>query len=59
MCGWLQTAEPTALLEPTTANLKAVTDIDYDAKGQRLRIEYNEAAIPSSPNIPTIEKRSA
>ena len=44
---WLsQTAEPTALLNPTTANLKAVTNIDYDAKGQRLRIEYNEANHP-------------
>jgi RHS repeat-associated protein len=44
---WLeQTAEPTALLNPTTANLKAVTNIDYDAKGQRTRIEYNEANHP-------------
>jgi hypothetical protein len=44
---WLeQTAEPTALLNPTTANLKAVTNIDYDAKGQRIRIEYNEANHP-------------
>jgi RHS repeat-associated protein len=40
---WLeQTAEPTALLNPTTANLKAVTNIDYDAKGQRICIKYNE-----------------
>ncbi len=44
---WLeQTAEPTTLLKPTTANLKAVTNIDYDAKGQRIRIEYNEANHP-------------
>jgi len=44
---WLeQAAEPTALLNPTTANLKAVTNIDYDAKGQRSRIEYNEANHP-------------
>ena len=41
-----QTAEPTALLNPTTANLKAVTNIDYDAKGRRTRIEYNEANHP-------------
>jgi len=34
------------LLNPTTANLKAVTNIDYDAKGQRIRIEYNEANHP-------------
>lgn len=38
---WLQqTAEPTASLMPTTANLHAVTNINYDAKGQRTRIEY-------------------
>jgi len=40
---WLeQTTEPAALLNPTTANLKAVTNIDYDAKGQRIKIQYNE-----------------
>lgn len=44
---WLeQTSEPTVLLNPATANLKAVTNIDYDAKGQRLRIESNEANHP-------------
>ena len=44
---WLeQNAEPAALLNPTTANLHAVTNIDYDAKGQRMRIEYNEANHP-------------
>ncbi len=44
---WLeQPAEPTALLNPATANLNAVTNIDYDAKGQRIRIEYNEASHP-------------
>ncbi|GHO71422.1 hypothetical protein KSC_103140 [Ktedonobacter sp. SOSP1-52] len=37
---WLnQSAEPTALLDPTTANLHAVTNIDYDAKGQRLLLQ--------------------
>jgi RHS repeat-associated protein len=42
---WIgQTASPGTLLDPDTANFKAVTNIDYDAKGQRLRIEYNEAA---------------
>jgi RHS repeat-associated protein len=41
---WLeQNAEQAVLLNPTTANLHAITNIDYDAKGQRLRIEYNEA----------------
>jgi RHS repeat-associated protein len=44
---WLeQDAEPTALLIPDTASLRAVTNIDYDAKGQRTRIEYNEARHP-------------
>lgn len=38
---WLEhPSEPTALLDPTTATFKAVTNIDYDAKGQRERIEY-------------------
>jgi RHS repeat-associated protein len=44
---WLeQNAEPLGSLDPATANLKAITNIDYDAKGQRLRIEYNEAGHP-------------
>ncbi len=38
---WLnRSAEPTDLLDPATANLNAVTDIDYDAKGQRTLIDY-------------------
>ena len=38
---WLnQNIEPTGLLNPLTANLHAVTDIDYDAKGQRTLIDY-------------------
>ena len=38
---WLNlNAEPADLLDPTTANLNAVTDIDYDAKGQRVLIDY-------------------
>lgn len=38
---WLnQGAEPGNLLDPVTANLHAVTDIDYDARGQRLLIDY-------------------
>jgi RHS repeat-associated protein len=44
---WLeQTAEPAALLDPKTASLNAVANIDYNAKGQRTRIEYNEANHP-------------
>lgn len=43
---WLnQGAEPAGLLEPATANLHAVTDIDYDAKGQRLLIAYGNGAV--------------
>ncbi|MFD0816783.1 SpvB/TcaC N-terminal domain-containing protein [Micromonospora zhanjiangensis] len=42
---WLdQRAEPDDLLDPATADLHAVTDIDYDAKGQRLRITYGNGA---------------
>ena len=40
---WLSVAEPTTLLDPATVPPEAnvgVGDIDYDAKGQRLRIEY-------------------
>jgi hypothetical protein len=38
---WLeQISEPAQLLNPLTSNLKAVTDIDYDAKGQRTLIAY-------------------
>ncbi len=38
---WLnQNAEPAGWLDPVTANLHAVTDIDYDAKGQRTRIDH-------------------
>jgi RHS repeat-associated protein len=44
---WLeQNAEPTVLLDPITSNLKSVTNIKYDAKGQRIRIEYNELDHP-------------
>lgn len=38
---WLdRSAEPAGLLDPATANLHAVTGIDYDAKGQRRQIDY-------------------
>ncbi|MCU0543439.1 MAG: toxin [Oscillatoriaceae cyanobacterium Prado104] len=38
---WLrQTAIPVGLLDSTTANLHAVTNINYNAKGQRKLIEY-------------------
>jgi len=39
---WLnQNAEPTDWLEPATANLHAVTNIDYDARGQRTQIDFD------------------
>lgn len=38
---WLgPSVEPQTLLAPATADLKAVENIDYDAKGQRIRIDY-------------------
>ncbi len=38
---WLnQNAEPVGWLEPATANLHAVSNIDYNAKGQRTLIDY-------------------
>ncbi len=38
---WLnRNTEPAGWLDPATANLHAVTDIDYDAKGQRMLIDY-------------------
>ncbi len=40
-----QPAEPYSLLDPATADLHAVTDVDYDAKGQRLRIVYGNGAL--------------
>jgi len=43
---WLeQSAEPATLLDPATANLHAVTDIDYNAKGERERIAYGNGAV--------------
>ena len=43
---WLgQAAEPSVLLNPPSANLHAVTNIDYDAKGQRTSIEYGNGAL--------------
>jgi RHS repeat-associated protein len=43
---WLgKTEAPSSLLDPTSANLHAVTNIDYDAKGQRTRIAYGNGAL--------------
>jgi RHS repeat-associated protein len=42
---WLgQATEPTALLDPPSANFHVVTNIDHDAKGQRTLIEYGNGA---------------
>jgi hypothetical protein len=42
---WLnQSAEPAGLLDPATSNLHAVTNIDYNAKGQRQLIDYGNGA---------------
>jgi RHS repeat-associated protein len=39
-----QAAEPAGELDPATAQLHAVTDVDYDAKGRRLRVEHGNGA---------------
>ena len=42
---WLQQGvEPQGLLDPATADLHAVENIDHDAKGQRTHIEYGNKA---------------
>ncbi len=42
---WLEeSAEPQEILDPATANMHTVRNIDYDAKGQRTRIEYGNNA---------------
>ena len=42
---WLaQAAYPATALDPKTANLRAVLNIDYNAKGQRTRIDYGNGA---------------
>jgi RHS repeat-associated protein len=42
---WLgRNAEPEALLDPVSASLHPVVNIDYDAKGQRNFIEYGNGA---------------
>jgi RHS repeat-associated protein len=42
---WLnQNAEPVTMLNPATAGLQAVTNIDYNAKGERTLIKYGNGA---------------
>ena len=46
MHAWLnQDAEPFGCLDPSTAKLHAVTDIAYNAKGQRTHIAYGNGAV--------------
>ena len=56
---WLQQAAlPAGLLAPSSATLHAVVNIDYDAKGQRMRIDYNAEAAPIVTEYPTIRTPS-
>ena len=49
---WLQhDDDPGALLDPATASLLAVRDIDYDAEGRRTRIEYGAGAGPGRSGV--------
>ena len=42
---WIRRASaPTTLLDPTTADVHAVTNIDYDAKGRRTRVTHGNGA---------------
>lgn len=41
---WQLDSEPLELLDPDTANLHAVTNVDYNAKGQRELIVYGNSA---------------
>ncbi|MHC5828962.1 MAG: hypothetical protein ACYT04_76920, partial [Nostoc sp.] len=42
---WLgEATKPTTLLDPSSANFHAVKNIDYNARGQRTRIEYGNGA---------------
>lgn len=43
---WLRrAAAPTALLDPATADLHAVVDIDYDAHGEYTRVEHGNGVV--------------
>src|SRR5207244_10404871 len=43
---WIrQASAPAAPLDPTTADLPAVTDVDYDAHGKRIRIAHGNGAV--------------
>lgn len=42
---WQQTTVPAALLDPTTADLHAVTALSYNARGQSTRITYGNGTL--------------
>jgi RHS repeat-associated protein len=50
---WLRTAaSPTSLLDPTTADLHAVTDIDYNARGQRILLALGNKTVTAYDHDP-------
>lgn len=43
---WIrQLTSPAAVLDPATADIHAVTDIDYNARGQRTRVELGNSTV--------------
>ena len=47
---WLRRDDaPDGLLDPDTADQKPVTDIDYNAKGQRTVIAYGNGVVTGTP----------
>lgn len=48
-----QLDEPSMLLDPTSATLHAVTNIDYNAKGQRVKIEYGSGMTAAHQGVTT------
>ena len=51
---WLgQTAQPAKLLDPATTSQHAVKNIDYNAKGERLFIEYGSGADGNTKGVNT------
>ena len=59
-CGWNAPPSPPALLDPATEapSPVGVANIDYDAKGQRLRIDYKNGATVIRTTTPTTRRPS-
>lgn len=54
---WEQAAAPPAgLLDPDTAGIHAVTNIDYTARGQRLRVSYGNGTLTERVFDPLTER---